>query len=405
MSDFKEFQGKDLDEAIESACDYFNLKRDRLEIEILSGGSSGIFGIMGVKKAKVKARARAQVNASDILNGKTEAAEAPKETAKPKAKAKPKAEPKPEPKPEPMAEPGNMVEPGNRFDDEIDYEELDSQVNGNVIEPEVDYEALDDEVNGNVDPELMEKPKQKAKRERKPRDKKPREDRPREDRPREERSREDRPREERSREDRSREDRPRKERKPRDKKPREQRPEQHDEQYMGDEERPRANMDEFDPEVLTAATREVMTELLRPIVGECKLEITIETDRVKVFIDDEENSGLLIGREGQTLSSLQYLVNRLVSRKMEASIRVQVDTGDYRERQDDKLRQIADHLAEKAADLGRTQSTKPLSSYHRRVVHLALQEHEEVFTRSKGDGPMKRVLIVPKSRKTGRSRR
>ena len=125
------------------------------------------------------------------------------------------------------------------------------------------------------------------------------------------------------------------------------------------------------------------------------------TDRVRVFIDDEENSGLIIGREGQTLSSLQYLVNRLVSRKMQASVRIQVDTGDYRERQDDKLRQVAGHLAEKADNLGRTQSTKPLSSYHRRVVHLALQENELVFTRSKGDGPMKRVLIVPKSRKSG----
>ncbi len=52
MSDFKEFQGKGLDEAIESACNYFNLKRERLEIEITAGGSSGIFGIMGVKKSQ-----------------------------------------------------------------------------------------------------------------------------------------------------------------------------------------------------------------------------------------------------------------------------------------------------------------------------------------------------------------
>ena len=158
-------------------------------------------------------------------------------------------------------------------------------------------------------------------------------------------------------------------------------------------------MADFDPAVLEGTVMEVMTNLLTPIVGDTTINVTIESDRVKVFIDDEENSGLIIGREGQTLSSLQYLVNRLVSRKMEASVRIQVDTGDYRERQDDKLRQIAEHLAEKANDLGRTQSTKPLSSYHRRVVHLALQENEEVFTRSKGDGPMKRVLVVPKSRK------
>lgn len=361
MSDFKEFPGKDLDEAIESACDYFNLKRDRLEIEILSGGSSGIFGIMGVKKAMVKARPRAQVNTSDILNGNDKQEKAPKKAAKPKSKPKKKPQPKPES--------GNTIDPGNRAEEEVDYDELDNRVNGNVVEPEVDLEVLDDQVNGNVDPELQPKPKKTNKRERKPREKKAR--------------------------DNKREERPRREHKPRERKPRQE----------PREERPRANMEDFDPEVLTSATMEVMTELLKPIVGETNVEVTIGTDRVKVFIDDEENSGLIIGREGQTLSSLQYLVNRLVSRKMEASVRIQVDTGDYRERQDEKLRQIADHLAEKAADIGRTQSTKPLSSYHRRVVHLALQEHEEVFTRSKGDGPMKRVLIVPKSRKDNRSRR
>jgi spoIIIJ-associated protein len=359
MSDFKEFPGKDLDEAIESACSYFNLKRDRLEIEILAGGSSGIFGIMGVKKANVKARPRAQVNASDILNSEEAKPKAPQKAAKPKAQ--PKAAPKPET--------SNKIEPGNRAEAEVDYEELDSKVNGNYVEPEEDLEAIDAKVNGNVAPQPPAKPKKQVKRDRNPREKKSRDNR--------------------------RDDRPRQERKPRERKPR---PEPR-------EERPRANMEDFDPQVLTDTTMEVMTQMLKPIVGETKIEVTIESDRVKVFIDDEENSGLIIGREGQTLSSLQYLVNRLVSRKMEASVRIQVDTGDYRERQDDKLRQVAQHLADKAGDLGRTQSTKPLSSYHRRVVHLALQENEEVFTRSKGDGPMKRVLIVPKSRKDNRSRR
>lgn len=340
MSDFKEFQGKDLDDAIESACDYFNLKRDRLEIEILAGGSSGIFGIMGVKKAKVQARPRAQVNASEILNEEEKQA-APKKESKPKAKPKAKAKPKKAPKPQPAEEPnGNVVE-----------EDPTDEPNGNFIP----VEEFND-INGNVA-----EPEEAPRRERKPRERKPRQ---------------------------AKSDKPRRDRKPRERKPREPR-----------EERPRANMADFDPEVLEAAVREVMEKLLDPIVGETTIEITLEEDRVKVFIDDDENSGLIIGREGQTLSSIQYLVNRLVSRKMEASVRIQVDTGDYRERQDDKLRQIASHLADKADNLGRTQSTKPLSSYHRRVVHLALQDNESVFTRSKGDGPMKRVLIVPKSRK------
>jgi len=344
MSDFKEFQGKDLDGAIESACDYFNQKRDRLEIEILAGGSSGIFGIMGVKKATVKARPRATVSTTDLLNG-DKAADAPKAEPK-KTEAKPKAKAK------------------------APREEAPSEPNGNVIPAEPDEE---DDVNGNVAAPTQPEP---ARRGRQPRERQPRERQSRERKPRENKPRNERPR---------RENKPRPERKPREERP------QND--------RPRANLADFDPAVLESTALEIMTELLKPIVGETNIKVTLDTDRIRIFIDDEENSGLIIGREGQTLSSLQYLVNRLVSRKMQASVRVQVDTGDYRERQDDKLRQVALHLAEKADNLGRTQSTKPLSSYHRRVVHLALQENETVFTRSKGDGPMKRVLIVPKSRK------
>ncbi len=319
MSDFKEFQGKDLDEAIENACDYFNLKRDRLEIEIMGGGSSGIFGIMGVKKAKIKARPRASVNTNDIISdGSTsektkDAAPKPERKAKPKPKAQKKALPK---------EAAPAKEKGLKGKEEI---------NGNIAEP--------------------------TRNERKPQTRKPKGDR-----------------------------------KPPARKP-----------VEGEKanDRPRASMADFDPVILEKTVHEIMTQLLAPIVGETTIEITLDTDRVRVFIDDEENSGLIIGREGQTLSSLQYLVNRLASRKMQASVRIQVDTGDYRERQDDKLRQVAWHLAEKADSLGRTQSTKPLSSYHRRVVHLALQDNETVFTRSKGEGPMKRVLIVNKSRKNG----
>jgi len=362
MSDFKEFQGKDLDEAIESACDYFNLQRDRLEIEILSGGSSGIFGIMGVKKAKLQARPRAQVNATGILNGEEKQAKPKRET---KREAKPKREAKA------PAAPVEVVEETVVIVEET-IEIVEEEPNGNLI-PVEEY----NDVNGNV---VTPEPSDTAPA-RKPRERRPRQPKA------ENKGRERKPRERKPRE-------PREPREPRQQRePREQR-----------EERPRTDMSEFDPTLLENAVREVMGELLTPIVGETKVEVTLESDRVKVFIDDEENSGLIIGREGQTLSSIQYLVNRLVSRKMEASVRIQVDTGDYRERQDDKLRQIAWHLAEKADSLGRTQSTKPLSSYHRRVIHLALQDNETVFTRSKGDGPMKRVLIVPKSRKNNNGR-
>ncbi|THB63447.1 MAG: KH domain-containing protein [Desulfovibrio sp.] len=149
---------------------------------------------------------------------------------------------------------------------------------------------------------------------------------------------------------------------------------------------------------LKALVADIIHRLCRPITGveEMELHMDVEPGRVYVVIHDEEHSGLIIGREGQTLAAIQYLANRIAAKRLPEPMRIQIDTDDYRERQDENLRQLALHLAEKAKSNGRPQSTRPLSSYHRRVVHMALQEDGSVQTRSKGEGPMKRVLILPK---------
>ena len=147
-----------------------------------------------------------------------------------------------------------------------------------------------------------------------------------------------------------------------------------------------------------AVVADIVQRLCAPITGAERLDLGLEAEpgRVHVVIRDEQHSGLLIGREGQTLAAIQYLANRIAAKKLPEPVRVQIDTDDYRERQDESLRQLALHLADKAKAQERPQSTRPLSSYHRRVVHLALQDDAAVQTRSKGDGPMKRVLILPR---------
>ena len=87
-------------------------------------------------------------------------------------------------------------------------------------------------------------------------------------------------------------------------------------------------VEELDPQRLEALTKEAVRQLVRPIVGEeVTLEVTVADGRVRVAVDCEEDSGLLIGREGQTLASLQYLASRVVSRGMNAAVRVQLDAG------------------------------------------------------------------------------
>ena len=151
-----------------------------------------------------------------------------------------------------------------------------------------------------------------------------------------------------------------------------------------------------------ALVHETVRNLVRPIVGEAvQLEVAVVGGRVQVGIESEEDSGLLIGREGQTLAALQYMISRIVSRGMNAAVRVQLDAGEYRRRQDERLREMALALADKVRQSGRSYSTRPLSSYHRRIVHVCLQDATDVQTRSTGDGPLKRVVIL--RRKTEKS--
>jgi spoIIIJ-associated protein len=157
------------------------------------------------------------------------------------------------------------------------------------------------------------------------------------------------------------------------------------------------------PEIDVEAAQRLILEstkiLLTNISEGGEIRVKMDTTPIEVVIDDEANSGLIIGRDGQTISSMQYLLNRIVSRKFPGIARIQLDAGDYREKQDEQLRKTAQFLAEKAKSSHRTQSTRPLSSYHRRVVHMALQEDREIMTRSKGDGPMKRVLVMARRKK------
>jgi spoIIIJ-associated protein len=107
------------------------------------------------------------------------------------------------------------------------------------------------------------------------------------------------------------------------------------------------------------------------------------------------HSALVIGRHGQTLDALEYLVNRIVSRQQESSVRVAVDCQGYRARQRQGLRDTALRLAEKVRRAKKPQATQPMSPRDRRIVHLALAGRKDVVTRSVGEGYLRRVVISP----------
>ncbi len=270
MNTYKDFQAKTVDQAIDDACRFFAVGREALEIEIVSGGSSGIFGL-GAKKATIRARRR-RLNQTDapVLQAEAPMSAERESVSKPRVDAL-------------LAEDTTDVDAAVDFEDEEDS-------------------------------------------------------------------------------------------------------------------RPAASLSVEEQTRLDADIRAIMTALLRPIAQNVTLTIDVSGSPVSVHIEDGDNSGLIIGRDGQTITALQYLANRIVSKSWPQSPRIQLDAGDYRQKQEEQLLGIAQFLSEKAKKSGRVQSTRPLSSFHRRVVHMALQDDRGVQTRSKGEGHMKRVLILPVKR-------
>ena len=215
MNTYKDFQAKTVDQAIEDACRFFDVERDALEIDIVSGGSAGIFGL-GAKKAAIRARKRRLAAAADVADEASELA-----VAKPVA-----------------AESEGVKKRELAVEDEADAE----------AEVEVDTAAdFEDE----------------------------------------------------------------------------------------DESRQVATLTAEEIIRLEADIRTIMDALLKPIATNVTLAIDASASPVMVHIEDQDNSGLIIGRDGQTITALQYLANRIISKSWPQSPRIQLDAGDYRQKQEE----------------------------------------------------------------------
>ena len=106
-----------------------------------------------------------------------------------------------------------------------------------------------------------------------------------------------------------------------------------------------------------------------------------------------EDMGVLIGKRGQTLDSLQYLVSLIVNKEEDDYIRVKLDTENYRERRKETLETLARNIAYKVKRTKRPVSLEPMNPYERRIIHSALQNDKYVVTRSEGEDPYRHVVI------------
>lgn len=296
-----EIEGKTIDEAIDKACREFDVPREKLNIEILSEGSSGFFGLVGTKKAKIKASLLSLDMSFELPKEKKE--RAPEATAAPKPQ-----------------------------------------------EPR----------------------EHKEQREQNP----PRDNRaPREQRdhrpPREQRD--SRP--------------PREHREPREARP----PREHREAQTPREPRPQPVASS--PEALAAAKETLLAILaLMKIEAQVTVEDTPEAISLTLQGADE---GLLIGKRGQTLDALQYVVNKILSKQGRENKQVIVDTEDYRKKREEALVSLAEKVSQKVRKTKKPVTLGNMTARERRIIHLTLQSDDSVVTMSRGEGHNRKIIVRP----------
>ena len=319
-----EIEGKTIDEAIEKACREFDVPREKLNIEILSEGSSGFLGLVGSKKARIKASLLSLDMSFEMPGEKKEKA--------PDAPA-----PKPPETPEHReARPPREIRPPREHRE--------------PREPRPPREHRD----------------HREQRESRP----PREIRP----PREHReSREPRPLREHRDHGEHREARPPRETQP----PREPRPE------------PVPSS----PETLAAA-KSALLEILSLMGIQAEVEVEDTPDAISLTLKGADE-GLLIGKRGQTLDALQYVVNKILSKQGREKKQVVVDTEDYRKKREEALVALAEKVSQKVRKTRKPVTLGNMTARERRIIHLTLQNDDSVVTKSRGEGPNRKIIVRP----------
>lgn len=139
----------------------------------------------------------------------------------------------------------------------------------------------------------------------------------------------------------------------------------------------------------------LVREIVSYLAIDGQVELSEDDDVVKIDISGS-NLGLLIGKRGETLSAVQTIAN-IALKKAGINKKLVVDAEDYRERRAENVKEKAMQAAERAVRTGRAVLLNPMNSYDRRMVHLALQDNDKVYTLSEGEDPGRQVKIVPRA--------
>ena len=152
---------------------------------------------------------------------------------------------------------------------------------------------------------------------------------------------------------------------------------------------------EVQPQTIEAV-EDFLKNTMKVMDMEVELKTEIDQDGALCVDMSGEHMGILIGKRGQTLDSLQYLANRVANKHQEGYVRVKLDTENYRARREETLRHLAKNIAHKVKRNRRPVALEPMNPYERRIIHSALQSDPYVMTHSEGEEPFRKVVITLK---------
>jgi spoIIIJ-associated protein len=303
MAVHKEFEGKNVESAIEAASKSLGISADKLEYEVIEYGNSGLFGFIGVKKAKIKVMVssddKSEENVSSLVD---EAFSSGKLKSKKKSYFSKSDKNK-------KTESSNKEEVSEKKEEKITQEVVKEEPKSFDTETEIDSYEEDDEgsFTGEVSEEAVEK------------------------------------------------------------------------------------------------GRETLEKIL-PLLTE-SFEISPEIRENEVLYNlKAENPGVVIGKKGQNLEAMQFLVDKIVNKLSEGRVRVLIDIEDYLERRKQNLHSIALRYADKVKKSGKPATIGQLSAYERRFIHIALRDDRRVRTQSMGEGYYRKLVVFPSRRTKGKRR-
>ncbi|BEQ12969.1 RNA-binding cell elongation regulator Jag/EloR [Desulfoferula mesophila] len=323
-----EFTGKTTEDALRAAEEHFGVSLDQLEVEVISAGSGGFFGILGAKKAVIKARPQGKSAADEVAQMMADFTESATPTA---LKPKPKAHPKPRPAPQPASRPAAAPQPK-------------AQPAPAAPAPKAPAPPRNEAPVRAARPEPPARPEPRAQAEPPAKPEPPAQSAPPPAAP-----------------------------------------------------APQPDAAEAGPDQseMMATARQVLERLTQALDPKATVEVAMAEHGPGLSINGAD-SGVVIGRRGQTLDALQYLTTRIVSHKYGKAVHIAVDAGGYRQRRRASLEDTARRMADKARSSRKAQSMGPLNPQERRLVHLVLRSQRGISTVSRGKGEMKKVVITPR---------